>query len=152
MPLLLLLSSMPSHYHYCILIFTAIVAVDWLLKAGRGRSAAGVVLLFAVACCPVPGSAWPNLQMRLTGLLFLYVLLLSVSRRRTGSSVWKLGSALAVVFLVLLTFSNLRAQRNRSEDFPGRLSPPPAGYGTLSAAGAADPTVLAEMTPKAYAM
>jgi len=150
MPLLLLLSSMPSHYHYCILIFTAIVAVDWLLKTGRWRSAAGVVLLFAIACCPVPGSARLNLPMRLTGLVFLYVLLLWVSPSRTGSRAWKLGSAVAVVFLALLTFSNLRAQRNRSEDFSRRLVS--SGLGTFSVARAGDRLVFDEMADRAYAM
>jgi hypothetical protein len=150
MPLLLLLSSMPSHYHYCILIFTAIVAVDWLLKTGRWRSAAGVVLLFAIACCPVPGSARVNLPVRLTGLVCLYVLLLWVSPGRTGSRVWKLGSSLAVVFLILLTVSNLRAQRNRSEDFSRRLVSP--GLGTFSVARAGDRMVFDEMADRAYAM
>lgn len=150
MPLLLLLSSMPSHYHYCILIFTAIVAVDWLLKTGRWRSAAGVVLLFAIACCPVPGSARLNLPVRLTGLVFLYVLLLWVSPSRTGSRVWKLGSSLALVFLILLTVSNLRAQRNRSEDFSRRLVSP--GLGTFSVARAGDRMVFDEMADRAYAM
>jgi hypothetical protein len=150
MPLLLLLSSMPSYYHYCILIFTAIVAVDWLLKTGRWRSAAGVVLLFAIACCPVPGSARVNLPVRLTGLVCLYVLLLWVSPGRTGSRVWKLGSSLAVVFLILLTVSNLRAQRNRSEDFSRRLVSP--GLGTFSVARAGDRMVFDEMADSAYAM
>jgi hypothetical protein len=150
MPLLLLLSSMPSHYHYCMLIFTAIVAVDWLLKTGRWRSAAGVVVLFAIACCPVPGSARLNLPVRLTGLVFLYVLLLWVSPGRTGSRVWKLGSSLAVVFLILLTVSNLRAQRNRSEDFSRRLVS--SGLGTFSVARAGDRLVFDEMADRAYAM
>ena len=39
LPLLILLSSMPTAYHHCVLILTMAVTVDWLLKAGRWRSA-----------------------------------------------------------------------------------------------------------------
>jgi hypothetical protein len=43
--LLLLLSSMPSSYHYSVLIFTALVGIDELLKIEDKRRALAFVLL-----------------------------------------------------------------------------------------------------------
>jgi Tol biopolymer transport system component len=90
--------------------------------------------------------------MRLTGLFLLYLLLLYERPRRTASRSRGLGFALAVVFLVLLTFSNLRAQRYRSADFSRRLPLVSPGLGTFSVARVGERIVLDEMDQRAYAM
>ena len=151
LPLLILLSSMPTAYHHCVLILSVVVAVDFLLRAGRWRSALAVALFFAIACYPLPGFAWLNLQGRLIGDFLLYLLLLLKAPSRATSRVRVLGFALAAIFLAFLTFSNLRALRNRSEDFSRRLPQVSAGYGTFSVARAGDRLVLDEMVPDAFA-
>jgi hypothetical protein len=151
LPLLILLSSMPTAYHHCVLIFTVIVAVDLLLKAGRWSSGLAVAVLFAITCYPLPGFAWLNLQARLAGDLLLYLFLLFKAPARPNSQVRRWGVAFAVLFFAVLTVSNLRALRNRSEDFARRLPAVSTGYGTLSAARAGERMVLDEMIPEAFA-
>ena len=74
--LLILLSSMPTAYHHCVLIFTVIVALEPLLEAGSRRTAFAFVLLFAIACYPLPAFVWLHLQGRLVAVFLLYLLLL----------------------------------------------------------------------------
>jgi len=151
LPLLILLSSMPTAYHHCVLILSVVVAVDFLLKDGQWRSALAVAVLYAVACYPLPGFAWLNLQGRLLGVFLLYLLLLFKAPARAGGRARTFGFALAAVFFVLLAFSNLRALRGRGEDFSRRLPPVTAGYGTFSVARSGDRLVLGEMVPDAFA-
>ena len=155
LPLLILLSSMPTAYHHCVLIFTVIVAVDWLRKAGKGRSAGVIAVLFAVACLPLPEFVFLNLQARLMAVFLLYLLLLYEAPARASGRVRVLGFAMAALFLTFLIFSNLRALRGRSEDFSRRLPPVSAGYGTFSVAGSvigssATGLLVDEMMPRGY--
>ena len=76
MVLLLLISSMPGSYHRCVLIFTAIVAVDQLLRRGDRRAALLAIASFAFACSPMPAFVYSRLQGRLAGMLLLYLVLL----------------------------------------------------------------------------
>jgi len=149
--LLLLMSSMPAAYHHCVLIFTAIVAVEYFLKRGERGVALAAAVLFALACSPMPNFVYVHLQGRLAGVFVLYLLLLFKAPARMSSRLRGLGFALAALLLVALTFSNLRALRNRSEDFSRRLPVAGAGYGTFSVVRAGDRVVLDEMIVDAYA-
>jgi hypothetical protein len=127
--LLLLLSSMPSSYHYCVLIFVAVVACDSVLKKSGWRAAVGVIFLFAFACAPAPGVLGRFLLLRrLIGNLALYVLLLR--RANVGRSLrMRRGWLGAAVFVIaILTLSNWNSVRNRSEDFARRISFAMKGY------------------------
>jgi len=120
--LLLLLSSMPSSYHYCVLIFTAVVGIDELLKIEDKRRALALVLLFSIASGPVPGRIAKLFLPLFSGTLALYALLLhtlSFGRR------WL---ATAVLASAVLTISNLSSVKNRTEDFRRRLSNVSTGY------------------------
>lgn len=150
LPLLILLSSMPTAYHHCVLIFTAVVAVHQLLKSGKYGKAAGVAVLFAAACFPLPGFVWLTLQGRLVAVFLLYLLLLFEAPARARGRARTLGFALAALFLAFLTFSNLRALRGRSEDFSRRLPPVSAGYGTFSASRAGSRLLLDEMLTQSF--
>ena len=150
LPLLILLSSMPTAYHHCVLIFSAIVAVSQLLSAGKPRKAVAVTVLFASACFPLPGFVWLNLQGRLAAVFLLSLLLLFEAPARARGRVRRFGFALAALFFAFLTFSNLRALRGRSEDFPRRLPPVTAGYGTFSASRAGASLLLDEMMMEEY--
>jgi hypothetical protein len=149
--LLLLTSSMPAAYHHCALIFTTIVAVDYLLKRGERGAAVAPVILFALACSPMPAFVYAHLQGRLVGVFLLYLLLLYKAPARADSRFRRLAFASAALFLVALTVSNLRALRNRSEDFSRRLPPVSAGYGSFSVARAGDGLVVDEMVMDSYA-
>lgn len=149
--LLLLLSSMPASYHHCALIFTVIVAVDFLLKRGERWAAMLAVVLFFLACSPMPAFVYVHLQGRLAGVFLLYLLLLCKAPARANAQSRAWGVALAVALFALLALSNLRVQWNRAEDFSRRLPPVTPGYGTFSAAGAGDRVVLDEMVPGGYA-
>jgi Tol biopolymer transport system component len=61
-----------------------------------------------------------------------------------------LGYGLATVWFVFLAFSNVRAFRNRDEDFSRRLSTPPAGYGTFSIAKDGSHLLVNEMMPRGF--
>ena len=50
--LLLLLSSEPFPYHFVVLILTAVLAVDYLMKRGRLRWAAVFIVVYALVCTP----------------------------------------------------------------------------------------------------
>jgi Glycosyltransferase family 87/WD40-like Beta Propeller Repeat len=141
--LLFLLSSMPSSYHFCVLIFTAIVALQMLLEANRPSVTIAFVLLFALACYPFPGLIWLQLQGRLVVVLLLYVLLLLQAPNRAGKRAqwW----VLAVLLFVGLAASNFRSLRNRAEDFSQRLPESTGGYATFAAAASPAGVILDEM-------
>ncbi len=147
-PLLLLQSSMPASYHYCVMIFAGVLAVDALGKLPGWRKGAAFLLLFAVLCSPVPDAGrWLT---RLFATLALYVLLLCVlapfRQGRLGKEWW-----VAAVLLGLLLFgSNLRTLKNRDEDFNWRLKNAAAGYMATNPVAVADRIVFTKMLPGGY--
>lgn len=151
LPLLILLSSMPTAYHHCVLILSVVLVVDLFLKSGRRRSAALAVIFFALACFPLPPLIWINLQSRVVGDLLLFLLLLVHAPARASSAARKLGFALAGLFFIFLAASNLRALHHRAEDFPRRIPPLSTGYGTFSVARAGNSLVADEMVMNAFA-
>jgi hypothetical protein len=148
--LLMLLSSMPSPYHYCVLIFTAIVGIDYLLKKHGWHIALAVAILFTIACYPLPGFALVNLQGRLIAIFLLYLLLLWNAPARMSNPTRRFALVFAAILFVALTFSNLHALKNRSTDFSRRIQTPSIGYGTFSAVKAGDYLLLNEMLPEGY--
>jgi hypothetical protein len=150
LPLLILLSSMPTAYHHCILILTAVVAVNQLLRAGKRKKAAVVTILFAAACFPLPGFVWLSLQGRLVAVFLLFLVLLFEAPARARGRTRAVGFAPALIFLAFLTFSNLRALRGRSQDFSSRLPPVSAGYGTFSVSRAGTHLLHDEMLAQAF--
>lgn len=117
--LLLVLSSMPSTYHSCLLILPAILAVD-VLRATRPAIAVGLVLLYIAVCLPLrqPGEAagWGNLMAmpRLWLMLTLLTLLgyatlctKTLSAGRPVRRVTLAGLLLASVIATPLAISNV---------------------------------------------
>jgi hypothetical protein len=150
-PLSLLLSSMPGSYHYCVLVFTGVVGISELLKLEDKRWALLFILLFSIACAPVPGRVGKLFLPRLAGTLGLYALLLrtvsSGKRFRIGRR-WLATAALASV--VLMT-SNLNSLKNRSEDFRRRLSNISIGYSASNPVAIEGRVVFTEMMNEKYA-
>ncbi len=157
-PLLLLLSSMPSHYHYCVLIFAAVVAADALLKIADKRVFLVFILLFGLACTPVPDALLGGslVLMRLFATLGLYVFILCqiVLLRRTEPqenrrtrAIWY---AVAALMCVALVIANLNSTRHRMEDFRRRLALLSPGYSASYPVAIGQQIVFTEMLDDKY--
>jgi hypothetical protein len=129
-PLLLLISSMPSPYHYCVLILSVVIGTDVLLKQGKPREAALLILLFAMVCAPVPGDLFAGwlLLTRLFATLALYAFLMSrtFSVRSLRMPRWWFVAAAAMG--TVLFFSALNSTRGRNDEFSRRVAFRSPGY------------------------
>src|SRR6267142_1539382 len=130
-PLLLLLSSMPASYHYVVLIFTLVVASDALIRTGRRRAAVLFVLLYVIACAPIPGSGIFLLR-RLLATLGLYVVLLcnspAIAEARPRRILW----AMAGLVFVMVAALGLSTLKKRDEDFVRRFPHIKDGYASFN--------------------
>jgi hypothetical protein len=149
--LLLLLSSMPSSYHYCVLIFTGVIGIDELLKIEDKRKALAFILLFSIACAPVPGRIAKLFLPRLCGTLALYTILLHTLAFAKGFRIGRRWLATAVLASAALTISNLSSVKNRTEDFRRRLSNVSTGYSASNPVAIGDRVVFTEMFDQKYA-
>jgi hypothetical protein len=149
LPLLLLLSTMPSSYHYIILIFTLIVGIDVIIRTGRRRAAVALVLLYVIACVPVPGSGVLVLR-RLLATLGLYVVFLcnapAIAEARGRRILW----AMAGVAFATVGVLSLRTLNKRDEDFSRRLPQSKDGYATFSPVATSRGLASIEMANRGY--
>ncbi len=149
LPLLLLLSSMPSSYHYLVLIFALIVGADAMLRAGRWRTVLLLVFLYAVACSPRPAGG-PFFLRRLLGTLALYVVLLwntpAVADSHTRRRLW--GMAAAV--FVLLAALNVRTLNQRDGDFSRRIPQNSRAYASFNPVTTGSGVAAIEMVDEGY--
>lgn len=149
LPLLLLLSPMPSSYHYVVLIFTLIVGVDVIVRAGRWRAPLLLVLLYVIACAPAPAAGLFALR-RLLATIALYVVLLcnapAIADRRTRKTLW----ALAGLAFVLAATLNLATLRNRDEGFLQRYPHINLGYASFNPVATSRGVAVIEMVDKGY--
>lgn len=147
-PLLLLLSSMASSYHYVLLIFTLVVGLDVIIRAGRWHAAALLLLLYVIACAPLP-SNWVPLT-RLLATLGLYVVLLGnaplVAEARARKILW----ALAGLIFVVVAGLSLSSSKKRDQDFLRRFPQIKDGYGSYSPAATSSGIVAIEMVDGGY--
>jgi hypothetical protein len=147
-PLLLLLSSMPGSYHYVVLIFAVIVEIDVMIRTGRWRTAAFLVLLYAIACAPVPGSGIFVLR-RLMATLGLYIVLLCNSpamAARARRILW----AMAGLFFVLVGALSLSGLKKRDEDFSQRIPHIKDAYASFNPAATSRGVASIEMVDRGY--
>jgi hypothetical protein len=152
-PLLLLLSTTTAADYSCLLIFTTIVATDALLAMGKGKKALTLLLLYVVACAPIPDtiSHWFPLS-RLAATIAIYGLLIhsiAARRRELPSARW---FTLGLIFAAVLTLYNFEGVRNRAEDFSGRVSTPGNGYRYANPVPIANGTAFTEMESSKYAI
>jgi Glycosyltransferase family 87/WD40-like Beta Propeller Repeat len=148
--LLVLSSSMPGSYHYCVLVFTAVVGLDEVLKITDKRKALAFVLLFSIACAPVPVNIGKLLLPRLAGALALYVLLLQIRASDKGVRIGRRWVAITALAGVVLTISNLRPLNNLTEDFHRRLSNASTGYSASNPVAIGGQVVFTEMIDQKY--
>jgi hypothetical protein len=152
-PLLLLLSTTTAVDYSCLLIFTTIVASDVLLAMGKGKRAMTLLLLYVVACAPIPDkiSHWfPVSRLAATtGIYGLLIHSIAASTRKLPATLW---FTLGLIFAAVLTLYNFEAVRNRAEDFRGRVSTPGNGYRYANPVPIAGGIAFTEMEPSTYAV
>jgi Glycosyltransferase family 87/WD40-like Beta Propeller Repeat len=150
-PLLLLVSTTSGADYPCLLIFTAIVGFDALSATGDSGQALILLLLYVVACAPVPGrmANWfPLRQLLATTGLYLLLLYVAGSGRKVVFGLrWLAAGLIPFAFLALY---GLHTVRNRAEDFAGRLPSPPTGYRSANPVPTADGVGFTEMQPGKY--
>jgi hypothetical protein len=117
-PLLLLLSSMPGPYHYSILLFSAILGIDFRLREGQWRMALLLGLLYAVVCAP---SAEGFLLQRVLATFVLYIVLLWHAPAKPEPATRRALLIVAGVFFASLFAFNLNPLQDRAQDFLRRL-------------------------------
>jgi hypothetical protein len=145
-PLMLLLSSMPSSYHYCILIFSSVVGVDFLLSRNQKFRALLFEMSLVVAFLPTK----PLYQLRLAGTLAAYAILLSFKldhseRRRSG--LWFGAWAVALTGLAVAAYLPLKG---RGEDFAFRIQGASQGYSEFDPAINAGELAFVAMRGEGY--
>jgi hypothetical protein len=147
--LLLLLSSMPSSYHYVVLIFAAIVGVDALVRAGKWRAALLLMLLYAMACTTFSAAGLFGLR-RLLATLVLYVVFLwnapAVADARTRKILWMTGIAVFGALAVL----NFGTSKNRDGDFAHRATNLKEGYAAFNPVATTGGVASIEMVNGGY--
>jgi len=149
LPLLLLLSSMPASYHYLVLIFTLVVASEALIRTARQRPAMLLVLLYVIACAPVPGSGIFLLR-RLLATLGLYVVLLcnapAIAEARPRRILW----AMAGLVFVMVAALGLSTLKKRDEDFVRRFPHIKDGYASFNPVATSRGVASIEMADRGY--
>ena len=121
--LLLLLSPMPSSYHYCVLIFVAVVGFPALDGDAAGQRKITFLLSYIAACFPWRGpfaSYGPAVRLAMT--LLLYVCLLAALKSNKPRRVAARPVLVAAVAYLALVALNVRAQKQRDQDFRSRLN------------------------------
>jgi hypothetical protein len=147
-PMLLLLSSMPGPYHYCVLIFSTILGVDFFLRTGQWRIALLLGLLYAIACASIPEGDF--VLRRLLATFALYVALLwHAPEKPSPGARGMLLTLSGVVFAVLIVF-NLRPLRARAGDFSDRVGYSGTSYASFNPVATELGVVSIEMVGEGY--
>ena len=148
---ILLLSSMPSSYHYCVLIFTAVVAIDIALEEPARAAAPTLLLVFAIICSPAPAFLGKSLSLRrIMGNFALYAWLLHIAksgRRIRVERKWLGGAAFVTI---VLAFSYGNSVTNRVEDFARRVNFAMKGYSANSPTPVGAEIAFTSMVDKGY--
>jgi len=152
-PLLLLLSTTSAVDYSCLLIFTMIVASDALLAMGNSKKALALLVLYVVACAPMPEklSHWFPLSrlVATTGIYGLLIHSLAAGRRQLPAPLWV---TLGLIFAAVLTFYNFESVRNRAESFGGRVATPGNAYRYADPVPITDGIAFTGMEPSKYAV
>ena len=141
--MLLASSTGPASYHLCVLILSTVLAVDYLLRAGRRQLAVVVAVLHAFIAAPYyarffPGDppGWQSLLAvprlyALMAFLVVWVLILMsapggepVALRASPGRALLLRTAAFLGVVVVVTVSSYRNVRARTESYRSRLEVP----------------------------
>jgi hypothetical protein len=142
--LLLLISSMPASYHYCLLIFSAIVGFSALQRFGRARLAILFAAFFALAFWP---TAFVVLRISMV-LASLAVLVCAAGFERMQPRTGLLLAAGSVILTCVLMVRGYSALRKQSEDYPHRMAY--AGFSASQLTAVKDGLLFTDMYPNGY--
>jgi hypothetical protein len=151
-PLTLLLNPMPSSYHYCVLIFSAVVGLGALREFGNRKDQIVLLAFFVAACFPPYGELGTNLPaVRLFATLGMFVLILRVlsGSRKIQFSLPYASAAFAMI--LILFAANLHALAYRNLDFQRRVAIPTQAFRYADPIGASGQKFLfTEMLIRGY--
>lgn len=150
--LMLLLSPMPSSYHYCVLIFSAVVGISALREFGNTGDRILLIVLFVAACFPPHGTLANYLPtVRLFATLGMVILFLRVLSRYRKIHVSVVGASAAFTVMVVLFLANLHALTYRKADFQRRVAVPAGAFRYADPIAASGQTYLfTEMLTRGY--
>jgi len=144
--LLLLLSTMPSMYHYCVLIAAAVLGFADLQRSGNSKLAMMLIAFYAFAFAP-PATRW--LTLLLTLLMFALLIFTAGLEQASLRSRALLISA-ASLFVVGSTFAGASSLKKQHAEYKDRV---PRGFNAIFAGNpaAVSEGILAEtMTMNSY--
>ena len=128
-PLTLLLNPMPSSYHYCVLIFSAVVGIGALHEFGNRKDQIALLAFFVAACFPPYGALTKYLPaIRLFATLGMFVLLLRVLLRHRKIQFSLPYASAAFAAILILFAANLHALAERNKDFQRRVAIPTEAF------------------------
>ncbi len=128
-PLTLLLNPMPSSYHYCVLIFSAVVGIGALHEFGNREDQIALLAFFVAACFPPYGALAKYLpDVRLFATLGMFVLFLRVLSRYRKIQFSKTYASAALAATLILFVANLHALPYRHVDFQRRVAIPTEAF------------------------
>lgn len=150
-PLTLLLSTTTGADHSCVLIASAVIGYDALLRGYKQARALTLLLLCAAVWVPIPESVLGRFPLvRLLALTSFYLLTLQALRAGHNSPMrfrWLVPLTACFALLVIL---NLRTVRNRSEDFDRRLPMSADNYRASGPSAIPGGVAFVEMNPRGY--
>lgn len=152
-PLLLLLSTTTAPDHSCLLIFTAIVGFDALRSSARPKRAVALLVLYAVACAPLPARISSMFPLsRLAATTAIYALLLWSSGAIRSELPMRRWLTASLLLVSALTLYNLHNVRDRTEDFGRRVVIPRNGYRYANPVPIPEGVAFTEMQPNKYGL
>lgn len=126
--LAMLLSPMPAIYHLCVLILAAILGAKALMDASKFRALVAFLILFDLACIPIPGGVEAIFPLRLVVMLALYVLLLTSAFTESRLTQWYRWLAAAGVLIACLFPFMWVSVNGRDRELARRLPTQPVSY------------------------
>jgi hypothetical protein len=163
--MILMLSTNPTSYDFAALILTAVFAVDYLLKAGQRRTAALLVVLYALVCYPtyrwVPEltTGWHALLgvPRLWSMTVLWVCLIAILAGLQQPPGWRARQreitafgALGLGLMALGVATNMAGQHDEFKNYAERVVSTPGSQLEVDPVLAGQALLFTTMTDRGY--
>jgi|GEM_PF-502854 len=158
--LLLVMSTHPAAYHFCVLILAITLMLDSLLHCGRAKAAAGMVVLYILVCLPLqrftPGApagwhailAFPRVYaMTALWLMLLWELVKTEPRRRWRSYEAPAFAGIFVALTMAGAWTNLRHLRGQFDNYASRVVTTPEALMAAEPAAADGALGFTTMSP-----
>lgn len=159
--LLLVMSTHPAAYHFCVLILAVVLVTDSLLRFERGKHAVVIVVLYILVCLPLqrftPGApaGWHAMLAfpRVYTMTALWLMLLWTLARTAPTPLrWKSREAavFAGIFVALTiagAWTNLRHLRGQFDNYASRVVTTPEALMAAEPAAADGALAFTTMSP-----